>query len=69
MPKIYVRATHGRIARDAPDGAFIPEDVYVPVQPTAYIDRLINVHGDLQVKPKESAAKKTPAPATAPKGE
>lgn len=69
MSKIYVRAVHGRIARESPQGAFIPDNAFVPVQHTAYIDRLINVHGDIQVKPQESAAKKVTAPSTAPKGE
>ena len=49
--KISVRAVTGRIARTAPNGPFIPHDAFVEVELTAYVQRLLHVHGDIEVEP------------------
>lgn len=69
MPRIYVRAVHGRVVRESPRGNLIPDDRFVAVHPTAYINRLIHTHGDLVVKEVEKAPKKAPAASNAPKSE
>lgn len=52
MPvKILVRAVTGRIARTSYNGRFIPHDEFVEVELTMYIERLLYVHGDLEVEP------------------
>lgn len=56
MPRISVKAVEGRIARTAPDGIFIPHDEYVEVVDTKYIRRLLEVHGDIVLKPAKQAA-------------
>lgn len=61
MPVIYVKATSGRVARMSPTGRFIPQDKYVRVEHTPYVDRLLNVHGDIERRP-EPVKKITPAP-------
>lgn len=50
MSRIYVRTLPGRVARESRNGEFIPSDRFVPVAPSAYIDRLLNVHGDIEVR-------------------
>lgn len=57
MSMIYVRAKPGRVVRESPRGNFIPADAFVPVKPSVYIDRLINVHGDLEVQKSEPKPK------------
>lgn len=63
---INVRCRKGRVAFSAPvNGNLIPDDRFVPVEKTAYIDRLINFHKDLEVEKKTeviiSVEKKTVA--------
>ena len=64
MARIEVKCVEGRIARTDPQGPFIPDDRFIKVEETPYIRRLIDVHGDLMVKPPvaETAAPKPPAP-------
>jgi len=64
MSLIYVRTKPGRIARQSPAGPAIPEDHYVGVQRTRYIDRLLNVHKDIERKPKAKKAPEVPSPKT-----
>ena len=52
---VSVKAVEGRIARSAPDGPFIPHNEFVTVAHTHYVDRLINVHGDVIVEPEAKA--------------
>lgn len=54
MAQIYVRTKPGRVARTAPRGDLIPTDRFIAVQPSAYIDRLINIHGDIEVQPSKA---------------
>jgi hypothetical protein len=59
--RIRVKALPDRIVKTAPNGDFIPSDRFVTVEFTNYVDRLINVHGDLIVeeeKPAEAVSKK-----------
>jgi hypothetical protein len=63
MSLIYVRTKPGRVAFQSPSGPPIPHENYVGVQHTHYIDRLLNVHKDIERKPK---AKKPDTPATKP---
>lgn len=58
---IKVKAAEGRVARDGPNGRYIPADKFMEVQETAYIRRLIDVHGDLI---EETAASSAPKPST-----
>lgn len=51
MQIIRAKTVEGRIAREAPRGAFIPDDRYVPVERTHYVDRLLTVHGDIELEP------------------
>lgn len=52
MSVIFVRAVAGRKAYDAPRGGKrIPNDEYVPVKPTPWINRLLRFHGDIELKP------------------
>lgn len=62
MSRIYVRTLPGRVARESRNGEFIPSDRFVPVSPSAYIDRLLNVHGDIEVQPEKEVQKDTPKP-------
>jgi len=55
MPLIKVKAVEGRVAREAPDGPFIPHDRFTAVRETNYIRRLIEVHEDLIQQPKTEA--------------
>lgn len=54
---IKVRAVKGRIVREEPRGPFIPSDRFVAVPETAYIRRLIDHHGDLEIEPKPAPVK------------
>jgi hypothetical protein len=54
---IYVKAKEGRIARVSPTGAFIPNDAYIKVQPSEYIQRLIDVHKDIEIMQEPKPAK------------
>lgn len=58
MPRVYVRANPGRVARVSPQGVYIPEDRYIPVQLTPYIDRLAHVHEDIDLRHDNPVAKK-----------
>lgn len=70
MSSIRVKATPGRIAREAPEGHFIPHDAFVAVQHTPYIERLLNHHGDIMQEPAVKAAPApTPMPAVPPANE
>lgn len=68
MTKVSVKAVEGRIARDAPNGNFIPSDRFVTVDRTHYVARLIDHWGDLVIEPKAAkpvkqvGAKPTPTP-------
>jgi hypothetical protein len=59
---LELRTKEGRIARVSPNGAFIQHDEFVPVPVTPYVQRLIDVHQDVEVKPVEEAPA-TPPPA------
>lgn len=61
MSYIYVRTKPGRVARVSPSGRFIPHDTYASVEHTPYIDRLLNVHGDIEKKPEVSTPVKAAA--------
>lgn len=67
--QIEVRAIKGRIAREAPNGPFIPEDRFVTVQKTRYITRLLDHHGDIELRTEEVVAKPTKQPEAQPKAE
>jgi hypothetical protein len=62
MEYVVVKAIEGRIARTSKHGEFIPSDRYVRVEYTAYIKRLLDVHGDIVQEP----ATQAPAPEAAP---
>ncbi len=66
MQVVSVKAAPGRIARAAPDGQFISHDVYVTVERTPYVTRLIEHWGDLIQEPKQAVEPIKPAakPAT-----
>jgi hypothetical protein len=64
VPRIKVKAVAGRIARESPRGAFIPDDLFVSVMATPYIMRLIEVHGDLIVEKEAVEKADAPIPAT-----
>ena len=51
MDIIKVKAVAGRVARISPRGAFIPHDRFIPVENTFYIQRLLRVHGDIELQP------------------
>lgn len=66
MSLIYVKTKKGRVAFSAPRGGVrIPDDKFVEVEQTNYINRLIDYHGDLEVE-KAPAAKDAPKTAPAP---
>lgn len=65
MPVIYVKTVKGRVARTSPKGAYIPTDKFVPVEDTAYIRRLLNHYGDIELEPPRKA-KAAAQPETAP---
>ena len=55
MSLISVRTKQGRRAYAGPGTQNeIPNDRFVPVRSTPHINRLINVYGDLEVKPAET---------------
>ena len=56
MSMISVRTKQGRVAYDAPKGRPIPSDRFVLVEDTAWIQRLLNEHQDIEQEP-------APAPA------
>lgn len=63
MDHIKVKAVPGRVARTSRNGEFIPDDRYVRVAYTPYIQRLLNVHGDIVQEPaREKAAPPKVAP-------
>ncbi len=66
MPFVSVRAKAGRIAYDSPHGDLIPQDAYVSVEMTPWIDRLLNHHGDIELEPAPVKAKAAPAAAPTP---
>jgi hypothetical protein len=45
---IFARTVAGRLARVSPTGKFIPNDRFIPVEMTPYVDRLLNVHRDIE---------------------
>lgn len=57
MSLIYVRTKVGRSVSEVPGGRAIPSDVYVPVRDTDRIRRFLEVHGDLELKPKSDKKK------------
>jgi hypothetical protein len=61
--RIEVKAKPGRIARTAPDGPFIPDDEYVAVELTPYVDRLLNVWGDIEQRSTEAVKPPVKKPA------
>ena len=61
---VTVRAVKGRIARESARGRMIPDDAFVKIPETAYLRRLIDVHGDLEEK-----QAKPPATAKSTKGD
>lgn len=70
MEKISVKAVQGRVAFTAARGGVrIPADKYVEVDKTPWIDRLLEVHGDIEAKGKTSSKKPTPKPEDAPKAD
>lgn len=65
LQRIMARAVEGRIARESPHGPLIPHGTYTPLLMTPYLERLLNVHGDIElepVKPAPAAPKKAPKP-------
>lgn len=49
---ISVKTKQGRVAYSAAvGGRRIPTDAYVSVQATSWTDRLLNVHGDIELQP------------------
>jgi len=78
LKKIFVRAVKGRIARTEPRGRYIPSEGGILVALTPYIDRLLNVHKDIEevddperppprsTKPKRPVVPDTDAPADKP---
>lgn len=53
---VRVKALEGRVVRVSPQGAFVPNDRFVAVTRTPYVQRLIDVHGDVVVESKQTAA-------------
>jgi hypothetical protein len=53
MSMIYVRAKADRAVREVPGGKLIPSDTYVRLPDSGRLRRMIEVHGDLELKPKE----------------
>jgi hypothetical protein len=56
MSMISVKTKEGRVAFDGPKGEQIPNNRYKLVVNTSWIQRLINVHGDIEVEPDTSKA-------------
>lgn len=65
MPMISVKTAEGRIARESSRGPFIPNDRYVPVSDSAYLQRRIE-DGDviLEKAKSEEPAEKVQPPVT-----
>jgi hypothetical protein len=63
---IYVRSRKDRLAYEEIGGRLIPNDVYVPVALTPYIDRLLNKHQDIELRPEinKTSTQKKPVVAT-----
>lgn len=68
MGMIRVRTVAGRVARTAPRGQYIPTDKYIEVEQTPYINRLLHVHGDIELEPAASAPVAQAEPPKKPKG-
>lgn len=64
-PLIWVQAKPDRIARVSPRGEFIPATHAIAVEKTAYITRLIDVHGDIFLAQDPTAKPAKPAPKAA----
>lgn len=64
MQKVRIRVRPGRVAYSAPTGGrrLTADDGWVTVPLTAWVQRLIEVHGDVEVEQPEAP----PAPAAAP---
>lgn len=62
MKLIEVRTVKGRVAFDAPGGKQIPDDKFVSVRETPYIRRLLQHHGDIELR-RDAPSKQLPAPA------
>ena len=58
---VRIKALEGRVVRVAPQGAFVPTDRFVTAKRTPYVQRLIDVHGDVVEEPKQTAAPAAPA--------
>jgi hypothetical protein len=59
---IYVRTKQDRIAYEEYLGRRIPNDEYVGVKLTPHIARLLDVHGDIELRPDEPSANSKAAP-------
>lgn len=66
MQTVSVKAVEGRVVREDPKGPFVPSDRYVTIPLTKYVQRLIDVHGDLVVEPIKTPPTK---PVEAPKAD
>lgn len=64
MPRVNVKTKPGRVAFTAMRGERIPNDRYVPVELTPWIQRLLEVHGDIEREREREPA----APAAKPEG-
>jgi len=65
MSRIKVKAVPGRVARTSRYGDFIPSDQFVSVERSPYINRLLNVHGDIVEEPAKPVAKPAASKPTA----
>lgn len=54
--RIKVKALPGRVVRISPNGKFVPDDKFITVANTPYIQRLINHWGDLEDEAYDAAA-------------
>jgi hypothetical protein len=59
MPRVYVQAKPGRVARVSPQGVYIPHDKFIATPLTPYISRLANHHGDIELSRTDPSKKKT----------
>lgn len=67
MAKVEVKCVEGRVAFTAPQGgARIPADKYVTVTLTPWIERLLDHHGDIELKPEETVVAAAPAKKSKP---
>lgn len=68
MAKVEVKCLEGRVAFTAARGGVrIPTDKYITVTMTSWIDRLINHHGDIELKPAEEPVLPSPLKVKPPK--